>query len=76
MIGQSAVSRRKRLEKEAREAGLYVSSWSPGDGVTRYRFFKGTSARSYFSGGAIYSVAGLIGAENWLSGYRTGKHTQ
>jgi hypothetical protein len=37
------VARRKTqfqlLRDEAKERGFFVSRWSPGDGITRYRFF-------------------------------------
>ena len=36
------MTRRTRLQAlsdAARECGLHVDTWSPGDGVTRYRFF-------------------------------------
>jgi hypothetical protein len=31
---------REELDRYAKMAGLYVRTYSPGDGVTRYRFFK------------------------------------
>uniref|UniRef100_A0A6M3JP12 Uncharacterized protein n=1 Tax=viral metagenome TaxID=1070528 RepID=A0A6M3JP12_9ZZZZ len=30
---------RREIVAQAREAGLLCRTWSPGDGVTRYRFF-------------------------------------
>jgi hypothetical protein len=38
-----------KLEQEAAAAGLYVTTYSPGDGQTRYRFFKKPS--DYSQGG-------------------------
>ena len=32
-------ARLKELQQEAGESGYSVRTWSPGDGVTRYRFF-------------------------------------
>jgi len=28
------------LQREARDRGFHVARWSPGDGLTRYRFFE------------------------------------
>ena len=33
------MSRSERLSAACRVVNLYVATWSPGDGVTRYRFF-------------------------------------
>jgi len=33
-------TKREELNRYARMAGLYVRTYSPGDGVTRYRFFR------------------------------------
>ena len=48
--GSLAAKRETRLEelqRFARDANLYVATWSPGDGVTRYRFFD-KPGNSYF----------------------------
>ena len=56
-----------KLERKAREAGLYVDSYSPGDGVTRYRFFG--KPMDYFAGGGLFTALGKKEAETWLEGY-------
>ena len=66
-------SRKARLERDAREVGLYVGIYSPGDGVTRYRFFKSKKPVSYFTGSGLYTALGLAEAETWLAGYRRGR---
>jgi len=66
-------SRRARLERDAREMGLYVGIYSPGDGVTRYRFFKSKKPVSYFQMTGLYTALGLSEAEAWLAGYRRGR---
>ena len=61
-----------RLRREAAKQGLYVGTYSPGDGITRYRFFKSPHGRpvSYFSQDGLYTALGLKQAEAWLAGYR------
>lgn len=66
-------SRRARLERSARESGLYVATYSPGDGVTRYRFIKSRKPVSYFQQNGLYTALGLSEAETWLGGYRRGR---
>ena len=61
------------MERLAREAGLYVATYSPGDGVTRYRFFKGKKPKSYFEATGLYTALGISEAEAWLEGYRRGR---
>lgn len=62
-------NRRSRLMERAKHLGLYVSTYGPGDGVTRYRFFKSRKPVSYFSADGIYTALGLAEAEAYLSGY-------
>jgi len=66
-------SRRTRLMRMASESGLYVATWSPGDGATRYRFFKNKKPVSFFRQSGLYTALGLSEAETWLSGYRRGR---
>jgi hypothetical protein len=56
-----ARAKRKTQLDELREAlprGYSISTWSPGDGVTRYRFFD-DGTRSYFGGNGIYTALGF-----------------
>lgn len=59
------------VESLAREVGLFVSTWSPGDGATRYRFFG--KEMDYFAGDGLKTVLGRKDALLWLSGYRAGR---
>jgi hypothetical protein len=62
-------SRRARLERIAEGRGLHVAAYSPGDGTTRYRFFKSKRPVSYFEGDGVYTALGILEAEAWLAGY-------
>jgi hypothetical protein len=72
-----APTRKDELMRFAHEAGYHVETYSPGDGVTRYRFFdlaemdrKGITMRemSYFGPlNGVDTVLGLAAAKKWLS---------
>ena len=65
---------RKELFDYARKNGVYVETWSPGDGVIRYRFF--SEPADYFGGKdsiKLYTALGLKEANTWLRGYVRGK---
>lgn len=71
------LSRKERLVARAEDAGLTFDTWSPGDGMTRYRFFDGTARDSDYFGGhgdEVQTCLGLREAEVWLRGYVAGKH--
>lgn len=36
---RTTLTRREELQQACEAAGFYVARWSPGDGMTRYRFF-------------------------------------
>jgi len=57
----------RKLEEKAKAAGLYVDSYSPGDGYTRYRFFN--KPMDYFAGSGLFAALGTKDAETWLEGY-------
>lgn len=61
----------KDVETFARQVGLHVATWSPGDGMTRYRFFDRES--DYDSGEGLVTVGGRKDALLWLRGYSSGK---
>lgn len=63
---------RRELEVQANVLGLSVDFYSPGDGVTRYRFFAG-SGHDYFESGGLYTAFGIAEAITWLTGYSQGK---
>lgn len=64
-------SRLESLKREAARRNLYVATYSPGDGVTRYRFIRSRGGKpvSYFADNGIYTALGIGQAETWLSGY-------
>ena len=62
-------TRLEMLQEEAKVAGLYVCTYSPGDGLTRYRFFD-KPGNSYFGpANGIYTALGLKEAQTYLAGY-------
>lgn len=61
---------KRDIEDRARQLGIHVSTWSPGDGVTRYRFFRGTA--DYFGDYAIYTALGAKEARVFLAGFAAG----
>lgn len=66
-------TRRAELEAAARGVGLYVATWSPGDGVTRYRFFT-RAGNSYFGpDNGIYTALGLKEAWTFVRGFAARK---
>lgn len=58
---------KSRLKELTEQAGVHMDSYSPRDGVTRYRFFN--KPMDYFSGGALFTALGRKEAETWLKGY-------
>lgn len=67
------LTRKEELDRDASALGLYVCTYSPGDGVTRYRFFQlenGERHSSYFGPeNGIYTALGLKEANTFLAGY-------
>jgi hypothetical protein len=64
------MSRFADLILDADKVGLSIDTWSPGDGLTRYRFFPQQDCPDYFgSSGRLYTALGIKEAETWLSGY-------
>ena len=65
----------KQVVEEATLCGLLCCTWSPGDGVTRYRFFRepATKGQDYFGpGDGIYTALGSKEALTWLDGFARG----
>ena len=61
------MSTEKDVSEYAERAGVFFSTWSPGDGVTRYRFFK--TYTDYFAGDGMYTALGARESICWLRGY-------
>lgn len=70
----------ERLYKDCKAVGLHFNTYSPGDGITRYRFF--TEETDYFGGSGIYTALGYKEAVTFAAGYvqgyshAEGKHDQ
>lgn len=62
----------KEVEEAYNYVGLHVDSYSPGDGVTRYRFFV-EPPYDYFAGRGIYTALGRKDALTFVNGYRYGR---
>lgn len=66
------------IRAAAQEAELFVDTYSPGDGVTRYRFFLWdglADGQNYFGpGNGIYTALGRKEALVWLAGYARGRY--
>jgi len=60
-----------QIEQAAAEVGLYVTTWAPGDGVTRYRFHRGPA--DYNDGSGIYTALGRADAMNFIKAFGMGK---
>jgi hypothetical protein len=58
------------LRYNASRVGLFIDSYSPGDGVTRYRFF--LQPTDYFAGDGIYTALGKKEAETFVNGFIQG----
>jgi hypothetical protein len=62
-----------QLRNLAITVGLTLYTWSPGDGVTRYRFFTNHHVSDYFEGEARFTALGLREAEAFVRGFQVGK---
>ena len=59
-------SRLDELREHAKTGGLYVASYSPGDGVTRYRFFDKPGNDYFGPGSGVCTVLGIKKAWKYL----------
>lgn len=72
--------KRKDLDYIAATVGLYVRTWSPGDGATRYRFIARDvdgegDAVTYFGASdiaVVETVTGRAAAERFLLAFKAG----
>lgn len=61
--------RRAWMLEDAANAGLFVRTYSPGDGVTRYRFFTDPHNDYFGPANGIYTALGIKEAETFVRGY-------
>lgn len=52
--------------------GIYEDTWSPGDGVRRYRFFTSPHL-GYFTSAGLTTQLGRRNANTWLDGFTAGQ---
>jgi hypothetical protein len=50
-------------------AGLTLYTWSPGDGLTRYRFFDNHHISDYFAADGLFTALGIREAVAFARGY-------
>ena len=67
-----------KVERAAYAEGLRVGTWHPGDGATRYRFFRETASDAddadYFGGSnPLITVLGRKAAFAFIEAYRLGR---
>jgi hypothetical protein len=63
------ITRLDWLREDTKKAGLYLATYSPGDGVTRYRFFNKPGSNYFGPRDGIYTALGIKEAEIFLAGY-------
>ncbi len=71
-----AGTRRAELDSLAHRAALTIRTYSPGDGITRYKFFKETVGpdQDYFGPeNGIHTALGISDAFTFLHGVRVGQ---
>jgi hypothetical protein len=64
------------MERGAALVGLLVTTWAPGDGLTRYRFFAADGKSRYADynqGGALYTANGRKEAISFIKSYGIGR---
>jgi hypothetical protein len=71
------MSKNKRLSEFCKQAGFYVRTASPGDGVTRYRFFRvesdGSTPNNYYGpANGVYTALGIKEALMFAEGLTHG----
>ncbi len=60
------------LRNICKRADLHFATWSPGDGMTRYRFYSKPDC-NYFGDDGIYTALGLKDALSFARGYKAAK---
>lgn len=69
-----AGTKKEQLAVLCAEAGIYYRTWSPGDGCTRYRFFRGVEQHNSYFGpeDGIYTALGIRSALDFARTYGSG----
>ena len=67
----SKYGQRSQMERAAGLVGLYVTTWAPGDGMTRYRFHR--KPADYHDGSGIYTANGRGEAMKFIQSYGIGR---
>ncbi len=64
---------RNEMEERAEAMGVHVRTWSPGDGVTRYRFFTDPNNDYFGPDSGLYTALGLKEAITFIRGWGEAK---
>lgn len=65
------MTKKEELTCICESVGIYYRTYSPGDGVTRYRFFR-NPGNSYFGPDTgMYTALGIKAAFDYVAGYRS-----
>lgn len=70
------MTRRALLRLLVNHAALGLATYSPGDGLTRYRFFPSGSPSDYFGAAELYTALGVKEALTFVRGYIAGREVQ
>lgn len=66
----------RRIDHRCLDLGLRFGCWAPGDGVRRYRFFRGDDSGSphadYDHADGLATCLGMKEAHTWLDGFAFG----
>lgn len=68
------MTRYDELKQACEEVNLWIACWSPGDGVTRYRFFEEPGNTYFGPASGIHTALGWAQANLFLTGFAQGYH--
>lgn len=63
---------RKELEQRTEDCNLTLTTYSPGDGKTRYKFHS-LPGNTFFSSDGLYIALGMLEAMAYIQGYSDGQ---
>lgn len=61
---------RSQLSEVAEDNGLHIRTYSPGDGITRYRFFTNPENGYFGPDNGIYTALGLAEARTFVRAWQ------